>query len=153
MPDKSGTEIPTVFKTLWKSFPQERDSYKGVLDSYEHELTITGSQFDKDRSGALAKVVQDHQAVIEELESQLLALNGGSLPSRERVETVDSSELAKLRSDLVSVQDKLKKVENERDHLQYEMDIRAMRGDYNPTNTKVIHFRYVSILLKEIVNL
>ena len=102
----------------------------------------------------MAKVVQDHQAVIEELESQLLALNGGSLPSRERVETVDSSvELAKLRSDLVSVQDKLKKVENERDHLQYEMDIRAMRGDYNPTNTKVIHFRYVSILLKEIVNL
>ena len=123
---------------------QERDSYKGVLDSYEHELTITGSQFDQDRAGALAKIIEDHKSIIEDLEQQLLAAksgNGGGASSHETSSLFGSSEVGKLKTDLNLLQEKLRKVENERDELRYEMDRRAMRGDYNPTDTKVIHFR------------
>ncbi|QQP57051.1 Mitotic spindle assembly checkpoint protein MAD1like [Caligus rogercresseyi] len=30
---------------------------------------------------------------------------------------------------------------HERDHLRYELDNRAIKGDYNPHNTKVIQFK------------
>ena len=40
---------------------KERDSFKGVLESYEHELTFTGGQFEKDRLAALEKVVSNHR--------------------------------------------------------------------------------------------
>ena len=40
---------------------KERDSFKGVLESYEHELTFTGGQFEKDRLTALEKVVSNHR--------------------------------------------------------------------------------------------
>ena len=122
-----------------------------MLDSYEHELTITGSQFDKDRVGALSSIVEAHQSVIEDLEQQLLAAKStGS--GQEASMFIDSSEIAKLKSDLKSLQEKLAKTENERDEIRYEMDRRAMRGDYNPTNTKVIHFRYVNTPYTQALN-
>jgi hypothetical protein len=114
------------------------------LDSYEHELTITGSQFDQDRAGALAKIIEDHKSIIEDLEQQLLAAksgNGSGASGYDNSTSFGSSEVGKLKTDLNLLQEKLRKVENERDELRYEMDRRAMRGDYNPSDTKVIHFR------------
>ena len=117
-----------------------------MLDSYEHELTITGSQLDKDRVGALSKIVEDHKSVIEDLEQQLLAAkstgNAGAA-SQEVSSFADSSEVAKLKSDLKSLKEKLVKTENERDEIQFEMDRRSLRGDYVSSDTKVIHFRYL----------
>jgi hypothetical protein len=55
--------------------------------------------------------------------------------------SADSAEVAKLRSDLKSLHERLVKAENEREDLRYELDRRAMRGDYNPTDTKVLHFK------------
>jgi len=54
---------------------------------------------------------------------------------------VDSAEVSKLRSDLKSLVERLKKAENERDDIKFELERRAIRGDYNPTDTKVLHFR------------
>lgn len=114
------------------------------MDSYEHELTITGSQFDQDRAGALAKIIEDHKSIIEDLEQQLLAAKSGygsGASGHDNSTLFGSSEVGKLKADLNLLQEKVRKVENERDELRYEMDRRAMRGDYNPSDTKVIHFR------------
>ena len=46
---------------------QERNSYKEMLDSYEHELTFTGGQFEKDKLAALEKVIATHKEIIETL--------------------------------------------------------------------------------------
>ena len=105
---------------------QERDSYKGVLDSFEHELTIVGSQYDQGRVAALNKIVEDHKSVIEDLEEQLKAAKsagGATIPEN----VVDSAEVLKLRSDLKSLMDRLKKAENERDDVMFEMERRAIR--------------------------
>ena len=67
--------------------------------------------------------------------------NGGGASSHVTSSLFGSSEVGKLKTDLNLLQEKLRKVENDRDELRYEMDRRAMRGDYNPTDTKVIHFR------------
>ena len=121
---------------------QERDSYKGILDSYQHELTITGSKFDQDRISVLTKVLEDHKAIVEDLEEQLLAAkSAGGESSLKKSAAVNSAEVSKLRSDLKSLQDRLTKAENEREDLRYELDRRAMKGDYNPLDTKVLHFK------------
>ena len=121
---------------------QERDSYKGILDSYQHELTITGSKFAQDQISVLTKVLEDHKAIVEDLEEQLLAAkSAGGESSLKKSAAVNSAEVSKLRSDLKSLQDRLTKAENEREDLRYELDRRAMKGDYNPLDTKVLHFK------------
>lgn len=59
---------------------QERDSYKGMLDSYEHELTITGGQFQSDKLNTLEKIIETQKQTIEQMEMQLSA-DGAALPA------------------------------------------------------------------------
>lgn len=61
------------FKRKLLLVTKERDSYKGVLESYEHELTFTGAAFEKDRIGALESTLKDYQDTIEKLEELLQA--------------------------------------------------------------------------------
>ena len=75
---------------------------------------------------ALNKIVEDHKSVIEDLEEQLKAAKsagGATIPEN----VVDSAEVLKLRSDLKSLMDRLKKAENERDDVMFEMERRAIR--------------------------
>ena len=37
---------------------KERDSYKGVLDSYEKEVTLSGQEMDKERFAAQEKTLE-----------------------------------------------------------------------------------------------
>lgn len=112
---------------------KERDSYKGVLDSYEHELTITGGQFDQDRAAALQKIIDSQANVLEDLENQLQnqKSSGGAIEGPS----------ADLISELKSLKEKVRRVEHERDELRFEMEKRSIRGDYNPSHTKVLHFK------------
>merc|ERR1712142_723662 len=49
---------------------KERDSYKGILDSYEKEITMTGGQMDQERIMALEKNIEEYRAVVEMLEEE-----------------------------------------------------------------------------------
>ena len=87
-------------------------------------------------------MLEDHKAIVEDLEEQLLAAkSAGGESSLKKSAAVNSAEVSKLRSDLKSLQDRLTKTENEREDLRYELDRRAMKGDYNPLDTKVLHFK------------
>ena len=87
-------------------------------------------------------MLEDHKAIVDDLEEQLLAAkSAGDEASLKVLATVDSAEVSKMRSDLKSLQDRLTKAENDREDLRYELDRRAMKGDYNPLDTKVLHFK------------
>lgn len=132
---------------------KERDSFKGVLESYEHELTFTGGQFEKDRLTALEKVVSNHKETIEGLETELAKAIGVEAIHAEQFLQQQSSksvvetrkvqdEKARLAKEVADLRSQLDKVYEEKEDLKYELDRRAIRGDYNPTDTKVLHFRY-----------
>ena len=115
---------------------QERNSYKELLDSYEHELTFTGGQFEKDKLAALEKVIATHKEIIEGLEKQLSAFTTG-----EATTPASTKELEEARAKVKELTAAVAEATEARERLQAELDRRAMRGDYDPTDTKVIQFR------------
>jgi len=50
-------------------------------------------------------------------------------------------EIAKLQTQIKEMENRLNEVINEKENLQYELERRAMKGDYNPSDTKVLHFK------------
>jgi mitotic spindle assembly checkpoint protein MAD1 len=97
---------------------KERDSYKGVLDSYEKEITLSGQEMDRERFAALEKTLEEYRAMVEMLEEQ------GKAPAR--TDTATGEQLTALRE---------KNVE-----LELELERRAIKGDFSPADTKVLHF-------------
>lgn len=61
------------FKRKLLLVSKERDSYKGVLESYEHELTFNGAAFEKDRVSAMENALKDYSSTVERLEDLLAA--------------------------------------------------------------------------------
>ena len=140
------------FKRKLLLVSKERDSFKSVLESYEHELTFTGGQFEKDRVNALEKVVANHKDTIEELEVVLAKALGFETFHAQQFLRQQSSknaaenkkhqdEKAKLTKEVEELQNELDKVYEEKEDLKYELERRAIKGDYNPEETKVLHFR------------
>ena len=84
--------------------------------------------------------------MIEKLETQINQLQTGNVsaimdiaPSETLKKT--ENELRQVKEDCDKLEKALETVQNERDHLKYELNRRAMKGDYDPTDTKVIHFK------------
>ena len=67
------------FKRKLLLVSKERDSYKGVLESYEHELTFTGAAFEKDRITALETSLNDYKDTVERLEELLSNARYGNI--------------------------------------------------------------------------
>ena len=105
---------------------RERDSYKSILDSYEKEMTITGDDFGQDRILALEKNLEEYRAMVEMLEEEKKDV----VPRRS---SSDSQEIEKLKSNVMALEER-----NQR--LLTELERRAIKGDFDPAETKVIHF-------------
>ena len=141
------------FKRKLLLVSKERDSYKGVLDTYEHELTFTGKDFEKDRLQSLENVVLNYREMVEGLENQLAKLQGVShenitpetnKASENNLKTQGNSEeeKTKMKMELEAMENRLSAVLAEKENLQYELERRAIQGDYNPLDTKVLHFKH-----------
>lgn len=105
---------------------RERDSYKSILDSYEKEMTITGDDFGQDRIVALEKNLEEYRAMVEMLEEEKKDV----VPRRA---SSDSQEIEKLKSNV-------KALEERNQRLLSELERRAIKGDFDPAETKVLHF-------------
>ena len=92
---------------------KERDSYKGVLDSYEKEITLSGQEMDKERFLALEKTLEEYRAMVEMLEEK-----GPRAKEDERLQELEGKCAA----------------------LEHQLEGRAIRGEYDPADTKVLHF-------------
>ena len=120
--------------TLFLDILQERDSYKGILESYEHEITFSGGQFEKDHTASLEKVIKDHRDMIDRLEKQLADKTTTSGGGAAGIFEGGSAELERLAK-------ALSKAEEERDALKHELSIRMARGEIKPADTKILHIR------------
>ena len=106
---------------------KERDSFKSILESYEKEMTVTEDNVFQDKINALEKTNAEYKAMIDMLEEER---GEAAAP----ITVVDNSaELNELKLKIQSVTEK---------NLQLELELerRAIKGDFNPTDTKVIHF-------------
>ena len=111
-----------------------------MLSSYESEITFSGGQFERDRIEALEKIVAEHKAMVDRLEGML-----SEAPASKQAAAMDtaetSGELRRLQVDVEKLGNELSKVREEKADLEYEMERRSIRGDYDPRETKVLHFK------------
>ncbi|XP_069687893.1 mitotic spindle assembly checkpoint protein MAD1-like [Periplaneta americana] len=122
---------------------RERDSYRSQLDLYEKELTVTSTsalltsqqQQQKSRIEALEKTVEGYRELAEKLESDLEKASKGSggLQTTERI--------MKLEEERNMLQKEKEELLKRRDELEIELEQRALKGDFNPLKTRVLHFR------------
>ena len=105
---------------------KERDSYKSILDNYEKEMTITGDDFGHDRIAALEKNLEEYRVMVDMLEEEKKDLLPGKSPC-------ETQEILKLKSELKALEERNQRLVN-------ELERRAIRGDFDPVDTKVLHF-------------
>ena len=141
------TSLIKRFKRKLLLVSKERDSYKGVLDTYEHELTFTGKDFERDKLQALESTVANYKEIIENLEKELANAQGADHEalmagtSSEKTKTVSEEELLKVKAAMSELENRLNTVMTEKENLELELERRAIQGDYNPGDTKVLHFK------------
>jgi len=141
------TSLIKRFKRKLLLVSKERDSYKGVLDTYEHELTFTGKDFERDKLQALESTIINYREIIENLEKELANAQGADHEalmagaSSEKSKTVSDEELSKMKTAMSELENRLQIVMAEKESLELELERRAIQGDYNPTDTKVLHFK------------
>lgn len=116
------------FKRKLLLVTKERDSYKGVLESYEHELTFNGNTFEKDRVTALEKALADHRDTVERLENLLAEARSSNIKSG-AIESDHSEKVARLEDEILRLNSALSKAQE--------------KGDYESSSstTKVLHFK------------
>merc|ERR1719445_1175514 len=105
---------------------RERDSFKGILDSYESEMTVTEDNLYQDKINALEKTIQEYKAIVEMLEED-------KKEASPRLETVNQADVQEWKNRVQNLEEKNEK-------LELELERRAIKGDFNPTDTKVLHF-------------
>jgi len=96
---------------------KERDSYKGVLDSYEKEVTLSGQEMDKERFAAQEKTLEEYKAMVDMLENN----SAKPAPQQKELET------------------RITGLEERNASLEQELERRAVKGDFNPEETMVLH--------------
>ncbi|XP_021932558.1 mitotic spindle assembly checkpoint protein MAD1 isoform X4 [Zootermopsis nevadensis] len=122
---------------------RERDSYRSQLDMYEKELTVTSSsallnsqqQQQRSRVEALEKTVDGYRDLVMKLEADLeKAVKGsGGIQFSERI--------YKLEEERNTLQQEKEQLMKRRDELEVELEYRALKGDFNPMKSKVLHIR------------
>ena len=89
------------FKRKLLLVSKERDSYKSVLESYEHELTFSAATFEKDRIASVEESLTNYKETVEKLEN-LLAASQSNKPSATEV---------KLKEEIANLQLKIQELE------------------------------------------
>ena len=90
------------FKRKLLLVSKERDSYKSVLESYEHELTFSAAAFEKDRIASVEESLTNYKETVEKLEN-LLAVSQSNKPSDAEM---------KLKEDISNLQQKIQELEH-----------------------------------------
>ncbi|CAL4125588.1 unnamed protein product, partial [Meganyctiphanes norvegica] len=124
---------------------KERDSLKGVLTSYESEVTINHSQVSQDRimklESQLAAYKEEIHRLEEELESALKSVVEGTSPAKiPHKDPADADKIKELEKKVLELQVQMESLNNEKEVLELRLESRALKGDYDPTKTKILHF-------------
>ncbi|XP_051789591.1 mitotic spindle assembly checkpoint protein MAD1 [Erpetoichthys calabaricus] len=140
---------------------KERDGIKAILESYDSELTTAYSTQLSQRVKEAEEMLQKVQAHNSEMEAQLSKAQEEAVTYKFQAETVQA-EMNLLKSQAATAEtsasvtseeanflrQKIEELEAERSRLEEQNNVLEMRlerhnlqGDYDPTKTKVIHFK------------
>jgi len=108
---------------------KERDTSRAILDSFEKELTVSGSSWEEKRIEGLEKTLEEYKAMI----NMLMENEGSNQPLTLPVPSVKNEEF-------VALENAKEVLEARVDELEQQLELKALRGDYNPDETRVLHF-------------
>jgi len=112
---------------------KERDSVKQILNSVEKEMTLSGNQWEQQKIISLEKTLDEYKAMVNML-MEREGVEGADTAPQPIPVPVDTAQLDALKQQLA---------EKEAECLRYELELerRAIKGDFNPADTKVLHFQ------------
>ena len=95
------------------------------------------------RVSKLEEQLEHYKKEMKKLEVELDELqglnndeDGNSMQRKEDLEKIE-----KLERKVKVMEDEMKKLEHEKEVLEDRLEERALKGDYNPTKTKILHFK------------
>ncbi|CAG2158790.1 unnamed protein product [Oppiella nova] len=74
-------------------FTKEKESYKSLINSYEHDVTLDWNKVSKDRISSLEALVDDYRNFVEQLETEIKVLKNGeeSEECQHRIKELENS--------------------------------------------------------------
>lgn len=127
---------------------KERDGLKAILSSYESELTINYSAVGQERVRGLERQVELYKQEVDRLHGELQEFSSSDAPTATAAAAVASSQrkedaekIAKLEEKVLGLEEEAGKLRQEKEVLELRLEHRTLKGDYDPTKTKVLHFR------------
>jgi len=133
-----------LFKKLQRKLllvSKERDSYKGILDSYEHELTFSGNQFERDRLSSQEAVIKNYKEMLDKLEAQLEMATKHQTSSNAGQK---EEELTEAKAKVEELKRALLDMQESRDSLQERLESMAsskVTASRTLSDDKVLHFK------------
>ncbi|KAG7158879.1 mitotic spindle assembly checkpoint protein MAD1-like [Homarus americanus] len=123
---------------------KERDSLKEILTSYESEITINHSVVSQERIIKLEDLMKMYKEELERLEKELDA-SCNSITNETQVQEKfqrkeDAKKISSLEKNILELQAEVTKVTQAKEILDLRLENRALKGDYDPLKTKVLHF-------------
>ncbi|XP_059469945.1 mitotic spindle assembly checkpoint protein MAD1 isoform X2 [Neocloeon triangulifer] len=123
---------------------QERDSIQQVLTAYEGDLTIAPNQMkllQQKRIESAEKSAKELREMVQQLEQELAQTKSGDTSPANREFTALQEKLQLCENDLQKAKSRVTALEELNEEMKMLLERRALRGDYNPSETKVMHFR------------
>jgi len=142
---------------------KERDTSRAILDSMEKELTVSGSSWEQSRIEGLEKTLEEYKAMVD----MLMEKDTGNSPSGGKSyedKVAQAQELEKKNQELYrTIKTLEEEIQNKDDvkqsseqaeillkekeellerveQLELQLEQRAIKGDFNPDETRVLHF-------------
>lgn len=119
-------------------FPQERNDLRELIDSFQKEVTIIGNVNGEDtRMEVLEKAINGYKNRMIQIEADP-SLYASTDNNKRWIE--EKNLFLKEKEDLIN---KCKQLEHDCASLKDQIDHRALKGDFNLRETKVLHYKYV----------
>nr|XP_045594716.1 mitotic spindle assembly checkpoint protein MAD1-like isoform X1 [Procambarus clarkii] len=121
---------------------KERDSLKSILSSYESEVTINHSVVSQEKITKLEDHLELYKRELQRLESELDTSSKLKIDETiiRQTREDESEKISSLEKKVVELKNEIAKLTQDKEILEVRLEHRALKGDYDPTKTKVLHF-------------
>ncbi|XP_076066370.1 mitotic spindle assembly checkpoint protein MAD1-like isoform X7 [Oratosquilla oratoria] len=144
MNQRSVTHIKKLQRKL-SLVSKERDGLKAILTSHEAEVTVNYSAIGQQKISLLENQLEEYkqenahlEKELEETHEALKEASDGTPPAQPSKEMQEKC--AALEEEKKALQAEMTKLTSEKEGLELCIEYRALKGDYDPTKTKVLHF-------------
>ncbi|XP_065340323.1 mitotic spindle assembly checkpoint protein MAD1 [Cloeon dipterum] len=123
---------------------QERDSIQQVLSAYEGDMTTIPNQMQilqQKRIESAERSAKEMREMVQKMEQELAQYKMGNANPANREFTALQEKLQLAENELHKAKARAVALEETNERLEMLLERRALRGDYDPAQTKVMHFR------------